>query len=265
MSFDFNHDGSTSHQESAAGFLIVAMSTIIIAISAITTYGFFSAYFPGIVPVDLVGPMYSKMLSGLIGVICFDLAVVVWLTAFLRNAETPEQRAIALVMTFFSFTVSAIASAAHLYMSAIGSMAQDAATLTSLRNVSMVAVVLGVVVNFGAWTLYGRYSYASKQRVREADRRDGVQKAESQQASYLDMLVAQQVKEVLEREAPELARLQAGRIANSFANRERAKYHTGTPAQRSPVPAELPTTLPTREPVQNGNGANFTPRPGNGR
>ena len=286
--FDFDHDGSTSHQESAAGFLIMATSAIIVGISAITTYGFFSTYFPGLVPVDIAGPMYSRMLSGLVGVIIFDLGVIVWLTAFLRNAETPEQRAIALVMTFFCFTISAISSAAHLYMSGIGAMAQDAATIATLRNVSMVAVVLGVVCNFGAWTLYGRYSYASKLRVREADRRDNLQKAENQQAKFLDSLVAQDVKKQLEAEAPQLAALQAQRLAAMFASRERAKYHDGAkqlPPAATPAPlqpkreykrTDRPTAVgvamethpapATLEQSQNGaSAANFQNAQGNGQ
>ena len=104
--------------------------------------------FPGIVSPALVGPMYAQMISGLIGVLCFDLMTVTFLLAFLYHAETPEQRAIALTMTFTTFVFSAIASAAHLYMNAVGAMAQDASTLATLRNVSMVAVVAGVVINF---------------------------------------------------------------------------------------------------------------------
>ena len=61
--------------------------------------------------------------------------------------------------------------------------------------------------------------------MREADRRDAIQKAEAQQASYLDKLVQQKVKERLEAQAAELANLQATRLANIFAAREKAKYH----------------------------------------
>lgn len=255
MSFDFNQDGSTSHKESAAGFLIMAASTIIIVISAITTYGFFSNYFPSIVSPALVGPMYAQMISGLIGVLCFDLMTVTFLIAFLHAANTPEQRAISLVMVFVTFLFSAIASAAHLYMSASGNMAADAATLATLRNVSMVAVVAGVVINFGAWISYGRYSYASKMRVREADRRDNIQRAEAQQANYLDSLVAQQVKEKLSGQAAELAEMQAARLANIFAAREKAKYHDGTEDKEQTA---LPQPKREYEVIRNGNGVNFT-------
>lgn len=269
--FDFNGDGDTSHKESAAGFLILAASTIIIVISAITTYGFFSTYFPSIVSPALVGPMYASMISGMIGVICFDLMTVTFLMAFLYHAGTPEQRAISLTMVFVTFTFSAIASAAHLYMSASGNMAADAATLSTLRNVSMIAVVAGVVINFGAWISYTRYSYGSKQRVREADRRDAIQRAEAQQANYLDSLVQQKVKENLENQAGELAALQAARLAGIFAARERAKYHDGSQQQKTaparptavpalaaetkPAPASLETAPPA--PVRE-SAANFT-------
>lgn len=264
--FDFNGDGDVSHKESAAGFLILAASTIIIVISATTTYGFFSTYFPAIVSPALVGPMYAQMISGMIGVLCFDLMTVTFLMAFLYHAGTPEQRAISLTMVFVTFGFSAIASAAHLYMSASGNMAADAATLTTLRNIAMVAVVAGVVIDFGAWISYTRYSYGSKMRVREADRRDNIQKAEQQQANYLDALVQQQVKEKLEAQASELAQLQATRLAGIFATRERAKYHDGgqpslpaasVAADTRPAPASLTPARPEREPrPQNGRSSN---------
>ena len=241
--FDFNQDGNVSHKESATGFLLIAASVIIIAISASTTFGFFSTYFPAIISPEFVGPMYAKVTSGIIGVVVFDLMTVTFLLAFLYKAETPEQRAISLIMTFVTFIFSAIASAAHLYMSASGGMAQDAATLAMLRNVAMISVVLGVVINFGAWISYTRYSYSSKQRVREADRRDMVQKAEDVQANSLDRLVAQKVKERLEDMADNLAVMQAQRIADAFARREQAKYHDG-PIKLPPSAAPMGLPIP---------------------
>lgn len=234
--FDFNGDGNVSHKESATGFLLLAASVIIIAISASTTFGFFSTYFPAIVSPEFVGPMYAKVISGMIGVTVFDLMTVTFLLAFLYKAETPEQRAISLIMTFVTFIFSAIASAAHLYMTASGNMAQDGATLSTLRNVAMVSVVLGVVINFGAWISYTRYSYSSKVRVREADRRDMVQRAEDAQANHLDKLVAQKVQEELEQMADSLAMVQARRIADAFSRREHAKYHNA-PTPQLPAPA----------------------------
>jgi hypothetical protein len=154
--------------------------------------------------------------------------------AFLYKAGTPEQRAISLIMTFVTFIFSAVASAAHLYMTASGNMAQDAATLSTLRNVAMLAVVAGVVLNFGAWLLYTRYSAESKERVRQSDRRDAVMRAEEHQADYLDKLIVQKTKTKLEGEADRLADLKAGRIADSFVRRETAQ---GYDAARKLVPA----------------------------
>lgn len=269
--FDFNGDGNVSHKESATGFLLLAASVIIIAISASTTFGFFSTYFPAIVSPEFVGPMYAKVISGMIGVIVFDLMTVTFLLAFLYKAETPEQRAISLIMTFVTFTFSAVASAAHLYMTASGNMAQDASTLTTLRNVAMVSVVLGVVLNFGAWISYTRYSYSSKIRVREADRRDMVQRAEDAQANHLDKLVAQKVQEELEQMADSLAMVQARRIADAFSRREHAKYHdAATPQLPAPAVASqqppTPQAPPQPEARPSGNQRPFgledsTPRP----
>jgi hypothetical protein len=233
-------------------------SVIIVAISAITTFGFFSNYFPAIVSPDFIGPMYARATSGLIGVIVFDLMTVTFLMAFLYKAGTPEQRAISLIMTFVTFIFSAVASAAHLYMTASGNMAQDAATLSTLRNVAMLAVVSGVVLNFGAWLLYSRYSLDSKNRVRQADRRDKIMTAEEQQADYLDRLVTQETKSRLEKEAPRLASIKSQRIADAFVRRELAQGHDGAmpvtaaPAVASqqvdaPEPPERPFSFPRSE------------------
>lgn len=265
--FDFDGDGSVSHKESATGFLLTVASIIIIAISAITTFGFFSAYFPAIVSPEFVGPMYARATSGLIGVIVFDLMTVTFLMAFLYKAGTPEQRAIALIMTFVTFIFSAIASAAHLYMTASGNMAQDAATLSTLRNVAMLAVVAGVVLNFGAWLLYSRYSLESKERVRQADRRDAIMRAEESQADYLDKLVIQKTKTRLEAEADKLADLKAGRIAGAFVRRETAQGYDGsqpdlplTPAVASQEQSEQPFALPPRPRAEEGRARPFLER-----
>jgi hypothetical protein len=130
--FDFDGDGNVSHKESATGFLLMLASVIIIGISAITTFGFFSNYFPAIVSPDYIGPMYARATSGLIGVIVFDLMTVTFLLAFLYKAGTPEQRAISLIMTFVTFIFSAIASAdLQRRMSVIGGPGAMALMLSS--------------------------------------------------------------------------------------------------------------------------------------
>lgn len=238
------------HKESATGFLVIAASSIIVAISAVTTFGFFSTYFPGFVSGDLLGVENALWVSGLIGVIVFDLMTVVWLMTFLYRTETPEQRAVALIMTFTCFAFSAIASAAHLYLSA-SSFVVDSDTRQTIENAAVISVIAGVVLNFGAWIAYSRYSLESKDRVREADRRDMVQKAEDEQASYLDSLIAQKVKEKLKALSDELADTQAARIVDRFTDRELTKHADGIPTSqpaRETSPAVTPSTPKRQSP-----------------
>ena len=228
-----------SHQTKAAQFAIGGFSLIVLAISASTSFGFFYAFFDSLLPPDLLGPGVGAFISGAVGVLLFDVACSIWLFTFLHHAGTPEQRAITLIMTAVTFIGSAAASVAHLGLTATGDLAIEESARGTIGMVSLIVVILGVICNFGAALAYQRFSYDNKIQVRESDRLDMIQKAEDEQAGYLDTLVAQEVKELLTSQAPQLAAIQAERLAAKFYRGESAKY--GSDQKNNSDGAALPT------------------------
>jgi hypothetical protein len=215
------------HNKKAAQFIVISFAVVIVAISASTSFGFFYTFFTNLIPAGVLDPLIGALISGVVGVLLFDVASVIWLNTFLNHAETPEQRAITLIMTIVTFLGSAAASVAYLVLTATGDLALDPTTRGSIGMFALVVVIIGVVANFGSMQAYQRFSYDNKQRVREADRRDRIQTAEEEQAAHLDDLIAQQVREQLTQIAPDLARQQARRIAGHFWRHENAKYADG--------------------------------------
>lgn len=236
-----------SHTEKAAGFFVQAFGLTILVISAVTTFSFFATYFSAIFPKDMLGGELASLLAGGAGVVLFDLACVYWLNTFLKHAQTPEQRGIALIMVVFTFAGAAAASIAQLGLSASGDIALDQSTRQSIANVAVWTVIAGVVANFGANNAYARFSLDSKERVREADRRDVIQSAHDEQETLLVESIKQEVKTLLSEEIPELAREQAARIVDAYRQREMARYAGRGVVQKLPAPDPLPFNAPRQE------------------
>lgn len=256
-----------THQAKAANFLAIGFAMVVLTISATTSFGFFYSFFSGIIPTAVLPQSIGALISGSIGVMLFDAATVTWLILFLHHSQTPEQRAITLIMTVLTFIGSAAASIAYITLTADGQLAVDVATADTVSNMALAVVILGIVANFGAMQMYNRYSYDNKQKVLQSNRRDMLQTAEDSQARYLDDLIAQQVTEQLTRIAPNLAQQQAAKLVAQFYRNETAKYANGDSKQTLPPP----TTQPRRQQLEdlhhrlgngngngNGNGANFT-------
>jgi hypothetical protein len=214
----------SSHTNKAANFLALAFALVIVAISSLTTFAFFTIFFPRLVPEAILAPDIGALVSGAVGVALFDLACVVWLILFLQHAETPEQRAISLIMVVVTFVGSALASVAYLGLTATGAMALDDQTAGTVGTFALVGVMLGVVANFGASQSYTRFSYANKIRVQESDMRDSFQDQETDQAKLLTELVSQEFKKEIAALAPGLAKAQATALATEFARKQRNRY-----------------------------------------
>lgn len=245
-----------THKRKAASFLVTAFGLAVLLISSSTSFGFFYTYFDSLIPAAVLDTSIGALISGVVGVLLFDVACAIWLFTFLHHSETPEQRAIALIMTIATFIGAAAASVAYLGLTADGDLALDAATSATISTFSLVVVIIGVIANFGAMQAYQRFSHENKLEVREADRRDKIQIAEDEQAAYLDGLIAQQVKQILTDEAATLAQLQARRIAARFQRSEAAKYaESNAPSLLASVPIR-PVGSPQRDlEYANGNGA----------
>lgn len=209
--------------EGKIAFMIFGL--LVLVISATTSFSFFYEYFGDIIPSSLMGESLRRIISGVIGTLLFDVATVVWLWVYLNEAETYEQRGISIAMAIVAFAGAAAATIAYLSLTAAGPLAFDATTNSAIGNIALAVVIIGVVFNFAAKQLFDRYSFDSKAAVREANRRDKIQKAENEQADYLDDLVTKGVKENLQGLAPVIADEQARSLAGKFYGKEMVKYH----------------------------------------
>ena len=223
------------HQSSAVKFLSIGFALVLLSVSGLTSFAFFVEFFPEVIPEQVLNPDVGSLISGGIGVVLFDLATVIWLILFLNDAETEEQRAIALIMAGVTFIGSAAASVAYLSLTAKGSMdVLDVTTKNTVASFALGVVLLGIVANFGASQMYQRYEKGNKAKVRNSDREDVLQAAEDEQAGHLDALIAQNVREKLAAIAPELAEEQARRLVSRVYRVEAAKYADTAPSSSSP-------------------------------
>lgn len=239
-----------THKEQAVGFIFTLFAAALLVISASTTFGFFYRFFTAWLPAGLVSSDVAAIVSGMVGVLLFDVASLIWLWAFLFNARTSEQRAISLVMAGLTFVGAAAASIAHLGLTASGDIAFDGTTANTIGMAALITVIGGVVVNFGSSLLYSRYSPDNKERVRLAERADKIAAAEQQQAAALDELVASKIESKLAALADSLAEQQAAELASRFYHAEAGKYgRESMPAASSATMDKLPVTANGQRPT----------------
>ena len=213
-----------NHKAKAAGFIFLFFSAAVMLISAITSFSFFYTYFPTLIPASVLDASLRSIISGMVGMMLFDVAAVIWLFTYLNHSETSEQRAISLAMTLITFLGAAAASIAYLSLNAQGEMRLDDSTLATIGIIALITVIGGIIANFGSAQAHHRFSLENKRAVHESDRRDLILQAEEEQAQYLDNLIAQQMKEKLSGLAPGLAQKQAEKLASRFYNHESSKY-----------------------------------------
>jgi hypothetical protein len=246
-----------AHKRETAKRIILIFFGGVMVISASTSFGFFFNFFDTLIPPSLpvIGGQIGAIISGVIGVLLFDVSTAVWLYAYLYNAETPEQRSTALSMSAGAFVGAAAASVAHLSLSATRLDALPPETKGWISLAALIVVIIGVVANFGAAVNYQKNTLDSQEAVRQADRRDTVIAAEAKHQKNLDKLVESKVTSILESKSDELANIQANRIAQDFLNRESAKYSPDF----SPIGTKKPRRLSGRPtpPQPNQNRPNW--------
>jgi len=252
-----------SHQKSMAHYLAIAFGIVVLIISATTSFGFFYRFFSGLIPADIVGAFVARVVAGIVGVILYDLATVFWLTLFLSNADTPHQRAISGVMIAVSFIGAAVASVAHVILTAT-SFELTGSWFVTLQWVSVGTVTVGIIAQFGAKTLYDSQSHENTVKMKEADRRDELLDAQFAQMDTLTDKVKAESGRYFDMVAPDLAAHQARLIIQDFWKKESDKYGINAPmpnalldkleaAQDKPQAAATPT--PAQTPTQPQNDA----------
>lgn len=213
-----------SSKSKIAKFVFTFFAVVVLLVSALTSFSFFFIYFSTLVPAGLIDSTISRIISGLIGMMMFDVATAIWLFTYLNLAETAEQRAISIGMTGITFIGASAASVAYLGLSAGGELALDAATKNTIGLGALLIVIIGIILNFGAAQAYQSYSLESKASIRAADRRNRIQQSRSRQEQLLDKLVTQQMEREIGKIAPGIATQQVEKIAQDFYRDESLKF-----------------------------------------
>jgi len=204
-------------------YLFLAFAVVVASISALTSWAFFATFLPSLLPSTVASTSGSSVISGFVGVVLLDVATLVWL-ASANNAETAEQRSVATIAAVLTFCGSALASVAYLALDASRLELSPQATAT-IELVALVGVIGAIVLNFGVAIVYSQNSLDTQAHRRDTRRRHTVASAEHEQAERLDLLVHQNVSAELERQAPDLAKEQAGRLASAFFKKEGERFH----------------------------------------
>ena len=231
----------TSYKTKAVQFGFMFFGIVVALISATTSFSFFATYFSTIIPSTVLDPQIGRLVSGLMGVTLFDLATIVWLYTFLHVAETSEQRAISLAMIVVTFLGAASASVAYLSLSATGAMALDATSLQTIGSLSLIVVLIGIVLNFGAMLAFTRYSRENKQLIVQSDFDEVVERMEIESKKQLLLALKAQVTANIAPVAKQLAKEQATQMLRDFRERERpvGKHQYENPQAINP---HLPVT-----------------------
>lgn len=208
------------YKKKAAQYIFVFFGVIVLVISAITSFSFFYTFFGNLLPDGFVENSISRMVSGVIGTVLFDLATAVWLFVFLQASNSPEQRAISGIMTLVVFVGAASSSVAYLILTATGQLALDAGTQDSVATFALVVVIIGVIANFGAAQAHRALSTENKEAITLSNWRDKLAKNKQKNKKGLMRQVEAQVKEQLKIISPDLAKIKTQLLVQEFLETE---------------------------------------------
>ena len=177
MSQDFDFGLGDILQENDSGHTLargaaVGLAILFLGLSCITTYMFFSTYAPGLG--DWAGPAAASIVAGLIGLLCLDVACIVW--GYIRNkaATSSAQMAVALVISIADLVLGLLTSGLYIILSTtFDSGVRDAAgALTEFGQVvnylGIGVITLALVGNFAsvfAWLMTGAEATEAQQKT----------------------------------------------------------------------------------------------------
>jgi hypothetical protein len=157
---DILQENDSGHTLARGGAAFLAV--LFLVLSSITTFGFFSTYAAGIG--DWAGPTAAPLVSGAIGVLCLDVAALLWGYVRSRAATSAAQMAIALVISVADLLLALASSALFIILStSLETGVRDAAgQLTSFGETVnwfgvgvITAALVGNFASVFAWTQMG--------------------------------------------------------------------------------------------------------------
>jgi hypothetical protein len=162
------NDSGHTLARGGASFLTV----LFLALSSITTYMFFSTYAAGIG--DFAGPDAAPIVSGVIGVLCLDVACLVWSYVRSRAATSAAQMAIALVISVIDLLLALVSSGLFIILStsletgvrdAAGALTEFGSTVNWVGVGVITAALIGNFASIFAWLHKGADTVAAEQKT----------------------------------------------------------------------------------------------------
>jgi len=157
---DILQENDSGHTLARGGAAFLAV--LFLVLSSITTFGFFSTYAAGIG--DWAGPTAAPLVSGIIGVLCLDVAALLWGYVRSRAATSAAQMAIALVISIADLLLALASSALFIILSttletgvrdAAGQLTGFGATVNWFGVAVITAALVGNFASIFAWTQTG--------------------------------------------------------------------------------------------------------------
>lgn len=198
---------------------------VILALSAMTTFGFFIESMPGLIPLPFgIDPAIIKLITGAIGVLLFDGGAFYWLSVHNKSTENSKQRNVSNRIFWVCVAGSIMASLVYLvlFASNLWTVPQDARDVIGFA--ALIGVAFVVSFHFYSGIEMTKHNEENRVRVAEANSADKAERAERDALVHLDTLMEKEVKDQLTKIAPVLANRQAADIVRQRLLRMSSRF-----------------------------------------
>jgi hypothetical protein len=229
--YNFNQpiDGQKPVTSKAVSFIF---GGLLVTLSALTTAAFFYQY-AGSAFSFLIGDL-SPWLSALVGVLCFEIASLVWAWLRANDADTAQQLAVSNIAAWL--TMAGGLAVTVVYFGLTVDLVSDNLDETAVIVLSLfgaLLIVAGIAGNFAAGHIYriGAASHAeASQQAELRAMQTGAAHAANREATYATL---QQTLDEIRRQLPETSNKQGAANARQFVSEKFAVSANGAnPTER---------------------------------
>ena len=214
MEFDFIMNKSIARK--AVAFLATVLAGLVVLIGAVTTFTYGYEVIGAFIMPSLIGESLSRIVSGILTTLLFDVSYITALFVFIYVAESTMQRAVTLIQLVTCALFSVLASIVS--MSLLGNAADvlTADTLHGMQITGMVVLIVAFVLGVVS-LIINTLSAPNVQTLidgatREAERIE----FERDMVLQLDNQTFDQARTLIEAEIPRLAQLRAANLLTSY-------------------------------------------------
>ena len=162
------NDSGHTLARGGVGFLVI----LFLALSALATFLFFSTYATDIG--SWAGPAAAPLVSGVVGVLCLDVACLIWGYVRSRAATSAAQMAIALVISVLDLLLGLMSSALYIILAtsletgvkdAAGALTDFGALVNWVGVGVITAALVGNFASVFAWLMTGADTRAAEHKT----------------------------------------------------------------------------------------------------